>query len=260
MNGSNELGISLSTRKYLQERLNPVPGDPFYLTLSDLSLALKQIIPKIEKTGDRILDFGCGGSPYKSLFHRCSEYCRADLIGTPFIDFEMSQTDSSTQSNEKEFNIIFSSQVLEHVESPELYLKEALRLLKPNGTLILSTHGTYQDHPCPNDYWRWTASGLEKKLFEAGFQTKEKLFLTTGLRAAFCVFEMNLQKLGRGAFWTKVVCEAIEKICNILKIRKVAHILLDKIGPHYRVKNQFSPFSGIYITILFVAEPFLKND
>jgi len=259
MNPSNELGISLSTRQYLQERLNPVPGDPFYLTLSDLSLALKQLIPKIEQTGDRILDFGCGGSPYKSLFHRCSEYCRADLIGTPSIDFEMNQTDSSIQSNQKKFDIIFSSQVLEHVESPELYLKEALRLLKPNGTLILSTHGTYQDHPCPNDFWRWTASGLEKKLAEAGFQTNDKFFLTSGLRAAFCVLEMNLSKLGQGALWTRLVFGAFEKIWRIMSLRKIGHKLLDKIGPHYRIRSQLPPFNGIYITILVVAKPIPKK-
>jgi hypothetical protein len=41
--------------------------------------------------------------------------------------------------------------------------------LKRSGTLVLSTHGVWPYHPHPNDYWRWTRTGLARELEKAGF-------------------------------------------------------------------------------------------
>jgi hypothetical protein len=42
--------------------------------------------------------------------------------------------------------------------------------LNPAGTLILSTHGVWAYHPHPNDYWRWTRTGLSREIEKAGFE------------------------------------------------------------------------------------------
>ena len=68
---------------------------------------------------------------------------------------------------------MLSSQVLEHVPNPRLYLEEACRLLKEEGLLFLSTHGHMIYHPVPEDYWHWTHQGLRKTLRETGFEAKE---------------------------------------------------------------------------------------
>jgi SAM-dependent methyltransferase len=60
--------------------------------------------------------------------------------------------------------------VLEHVASPRVYLREAHRVLKPKGSLILSTHGIWPYHPDPMDYWRWTIEGLQCEIRQAGFE------------------------------------------------------------------------------------------
>jgi SAM-dependent methyltransferase len=62
--------------------------------------------------------------------------------------------------------------VLEHVPSPPEYLAEAYRLLKPSGTLLLSTHGHWIYHPDPSDYWRWTREGLVRLVEAAGFEVR----------------------------------------------------------------------------------------
>jgi SAM-dependent methyltransferase len=59
--------------------------------------------------------------------------------------------------------------VLEHVAEPQQYLREAWRVLRPRGQLLLSTHGNWQYHPDPHDYWRWTLEGLRYELEKAGF-------------------------------------------------------------------------------------------
>jgi SAM-dependent methyltransferase len=69
--------------------------------------------------------------------------------------------------------IIISTQVLEHVPDPNAYLSEAKRLLKPDGLMILSTHGYWQEHPDPHDYWRWTSEGLMKLLRDNGWYVME---------------------------------------------------------------------------------------
>ena len=60
--------------------------------------------------------------------------------------------------------------MLEHVLDPKQYLAEAWRVLRPSGSLILSTHGIWPYHPDPNDYWRWTIEGLQHEIRKAGFQ------------------------------------------------------------------------------------------
>jgi hypothetical protein len=52
-----------------------------------------------------------------------------------------------------------------------LPLAEALRVLRPSGSLVLSAHGIWPYHPNPGDYWRWTPDGLRLDLERAGFET-----------------------------------------------------------------------------------------
>ena len=64
---------------------------------------------------------------------------------------------------------MLSTQVLEHVTDPALYLSECFRVLRPGGRMLLSTHGIFVYHPDPEDFWRWTCEGLRKAVTDAGF-------------------------------------------------------------------------------------------
>src|SRR5437764_6171024 len=154
---------ALSSQEYLRERSEPRPGDPYYLHLSDLLLGIRGAIPRDLNS---VLDYGCGGSPYRSLF-ATRVYHRADLKGMPSLDFEFAE-DSRILAASENYDCVLSSQVLEHVLSPRNYLEECFRVLKPGGKLILSTHGLYEDHDAPVDYWRWTAAGLAKLIQSIG--------------------------------------------------------------------------------------------
>jgi len=59
------------------------------------------------------------------------------------------------------------------VIDPARYLSECCRLLKPGGSLVLSTHGIMYYHPDPEDYWRWTSAGLAKLVEDAGLQVAD---------------------------------------------------------------------------------------
>ena len=129
----------LSNEEYIRERLDPKPGDPYYLHLSDLLLAIREEIPA---GAGRVLDYGCGGSPYRSLFTP-GIYHRADLAGVSSLDFEFGE-DSRVAAASSDYDCVLSSQVLEHVASPKAYLKECYRVLKPGGRLSLLTDGLFR--------------------------------------------------------------------------------------------------------------------
>jgi SAM-dependent methyltransferase len=177
----------LSENKYLRERTEPKPGDQFYLHLSDLLIAMKRVATEDEV---KLLDFGCGGSPYRTLFPN-AEYKRADIAGVDQLDYEIPLTSGPFRLDvsDSTFDLILSSQVLEHVLHPEHYLDEAYRLLKPGGKLVITTHGIFEDHSCPGDYHRWTDSGLTQLLKSRGFSINETWKITTGPRAALFLFE-----------------------------------------------------------------------
>jgi SAM-dependent methyltransferase len=169
--------------KYLRERIKPLPGDPLYLSLSDLLLALQNLCPS---NVSRVLDYGCGGSPYRPLFKNCV-YHRAD-IGGQDLDYQYG-SDSRLPVEDDAYDLVLSTQVLEHVEDPALYLMECHRILKQGGRLLLTTHGVFEDHACPFDYWRWTAFGLQKLIERHGFKVDSSVKVTTGPRAAMFLAE-----------------------------------------------------------------------
>ncbi len=118
--------------------------------------------------GDRVLDFGCAEQPYRRLFDERVEFIGADLPGNPDADVTIG-SDGTLPLPDASVDAVLSTQVLEHVASPAVYLDECLRVLKPGGRLLLSTHGLMVYHPDPVDYWRWTAAGLTRALGSAGF-------------------------------------------------------------------------------------------
>jgi len=181
----------LATSDYLRQRSTPQPEDQFYLHLLDLLAALKSTLPTDPQ---KILDFGAGGSPYRFLFPTAT-YLRADLPSTTPVDFPIAPDGTLPPSIPADFDLVLSSQVLEHVSDPHHYLLQAQRALRPGGTLILSTHGTFPDHPCPLDLWRWTASGLRQQLESAGFTVHSVSKLTHGFRAAWFLFDQSLLAL-----------------------------------------------------------------
>jgi SAM-dependent methyltransferase len=248
------LGKSLATHDYVRLRFEPRPGDGFYLTLSDLVLAWRKAANHLAGTCPRIIDLGCGGSPYRSLFGDAACYHRADIEGTPDLAFTMDARTSCTGAEGGRYDVVVSSQVLEHVESPALYLQEARRLLRAGGTLLLSTHGTYEDHPCPGDYWRWTGQGLEKQLDSAGFELEDMLYLTTGLRAALVLLEINTPRLGMGHWFTRAVTALPAALWESKLVRGTWHRVVDKLTARNRIVSRQQPYSGVYLILLAVAK------
>ncbi|MEO6151502.1 MAG: class I SAM-dependent methyltransferase [Mucilaginibacter sp.] len=155
-------------------RLNPTLFHTRYVVLTQLRDVTVQKVKEItaNKKDLILIDFGCGDMPYRPVIEPLvGKYLGVDLEMNPkaehHIDF-----DSKTTLPDNYADIVLSNQVLEHVDSPPGYLREALRILKPGGSIILTTHGYWFYHPTPYDYWRWTSAGLRKIIEAEGYDIK----------------------------------------------------------------------------------------
>ena len=119
--------------------------------------------------GARVLDYGCADMPYRRFFAPDAEVVGADLPGNPLAAIAV-RPDGTVPVDDATFDAVLSTQVLEHVADPDLYLAECVRVLRPGGRMLLSTHGMMVYHPDPVDYWRWTCAGLRRAVEEAGLR------------------------------------------------------------------------------------------
>jgi len=71
------------------------------------------------------------------------------------------------------FDLVLIESVLEHIDEPEIVIKEAYRVLKNSGKMYISIPFTFVFHGSPNDFNRYTLNGLKKRLEITGFKVKK---------------------------------------------------------------------------------------
>ena len=179
--------------KEIRTIIAPPLWNPYHYISVKLRKAFEQKIPYHLKNGKKfnILDYGCGDKPYEYLFENNTEkYIGVDVGSNPKADFNIEPGEKLKFDND-EFDIVLSSQVLEHVEDVDSYINECNRVLRPGGLLFLSTHGTWQYHASPYDYYRWTALGLKTVITKHSFEVIDfvsvlgQLAVTSQLRLSF---------------------------------------------------------------------------
>ena len=132
---------------------------------------LSRLLPRREGV---VLDVGCGAQPYRTLVHPKAVYRGIDYAGAEeHFGYRAPET-TYFEGNRwpvsgGEVDTILCTEALEHVPEPSSFLAEAFRCLKPGGSLLLTVPFAARWHYIPHDYWRFTPSGLEKLLSNAGF-------------------------------------------------------------------------------------------
>lgn len=163
--------------------------DHDWYVMRDLRDAITRLLDEHAKLqpGQRVVDFGCGDRPYQPLIaERGATYVACDIDGDVDVVIEpgkpLALPDASADG-------IVSFQVLEHVWDLDAYLADCLRVLKPGGWLLLSTHGNWLYHPHPTDFRRWTRDGLRDELSSRGF-TVEQILPVAGPLAWTTLFRL----------------------------------------------------------------------
>ena len=143
--------------------------NPDYIHLYFLMRDIKDAIDKYAKKD--FLDLGCGNKPYKDWYQQLtnsSTGCDAVQSSENVVD-TICLASSLPYANES-FDTVFSTQVLEHVFEQQQMINEAYRVLKPNGTIILTVPFTWELHEEPYDFFRVTKHGLKEMFEKAGFE------------------------------------------------------------------------------------------
>ena len=106
-----------------------------------------------------LLDIGCGSRPYQHLFEHVSRYVGID-IPSPYCKVDAFADGMHLPFQDATFDTVLCNQVLEHVCEPHRLISEIERVLKPGGTLMLTTPQVWGLHHEPHDFFRYTKYGL----------------------------------------------------------------------------------------------------
>lgn len=134
-------------------------GHPSYVWRAGQERRLEMVKKYVPLEGKKILDVGCGIGTYLKAFKRFTN----DLYGVE-IDKKRAEEAKKVTPNisvapaeklpfdDAAFDVVFSNEVLEHVDDDRKAVEEGVRVLKPEGHLIIfvpnrlfpfETHGFY---------------------------------------------------------------------------------------------------------------------
>jgi SAM-dependent methyltransferase len=119
-----------------------------------------------------VLDIGCRSRPYEELVERAGgRYIGLDLPRAKSARGHADVWGSGTRLpfRDKWFDAVLNTQVIDDIPDPGKLLREARRVLKPGGHLVLTVSKSWALHDEPHDYWRFTSHGLRYLLNDAGF-------------------------------------------------------------------------------------------
>jgi SAM-dependent methyltransferase len=222
-----------STRR----RLYPSIIDTDWLVLRGMRPAIEKFAAQAAGPGKLAVDFGCGTQPYRPIF----ESLRVNYRGADFSGSDIVIDDSGyLRFDDASADLVLSFQVLEHVRDVGRYLSEARRILRDDGWLILSTHGSWLYHPHPEDHRRWTRQGLLAELATYGFETDKCIPIVGPLAWT------TLLRLTGAYFFCRRVPVIGQVLARILALVMNARgYLEDKITPDWVVRDN----ACVYVTL-----------
>jgi SAM-dependent methyltransferase len=182
----------LSTRlkqAYEAQMSNPtwlsIAINPYYFIRRGLANGVKRHAPAL--TG-KLLDFGCGSQPYRHLF-QVDEYIGLDIEesghSNTYKKADYFYDGHTIPFGDRQFDSIFSSEVLEHVFNLEHILTELHRVLKDEGQLLITVPFVWDEHEIPYDFARYTSFGLTHLLKQHGFTVIAQEKTTTYVETIF---------------------------------------------------------------------------
>ena len=132
-----------------------------------------------------ILEIGSkdyGNTPDYREFFPDKEYIGADLFAGKGVDLVMDLSSSaeevSSKAGGRKFKTIICFSVLEHCKDVFGVAKNLENLLEKDGLLFVSVPFSWEYHAFPDDYWRFTPSGIRTLFPDVEFPD-DRLWIST---------------------------------------------------------------------------------
>lgn len=209
----------------ISKDFDPSLVHPYYFLRQGL---LKGIKKYSNHLGGRLLDFGCGSKPYKSLF-TVEEYIGLDYEneGHPHKNeqIDVFYDGSNIPFDDNTFDSILCSEVFEHISDLPQVIRELSRVLKPGGKMLITCPFVWPEHERPYDFARYTQYSLRKDLEKEGIQImimdkSGDFFSATWQLMVAYIHDIFLSKLSLG--------NRAPVIANVA--RKIIVLILNGIG------------------------------
>ena len=159
----------------------------------------------------RVVDLGCGTSPYKEdILRQAEEYIGVDWQNSlhPQTNVDVFADLTQKLPFEDEYaDTVTSFQVMEHLPEPAFFLSECYRILKPGGMLLLTVPFMWHVHEAPHDYFRYTRFGLEYLLKKQKFKNTHIQETTGFWQTRVLKFNYHTSRFARGPlkfFWLPI--------------------------------------------------------
>jgi SAM-dependent methyltransferase len=121
-----------------------------------------------------VLDAGAGSQRYKEFFtnsiYLAQEHPIAGAQNHKIRVYDILSDVKYIPLNDNCVDVVLSTSTLEHMEFPDLFFKEAYRVLKPGGKLYINVPFVYHEHEAPYDFQRPTKWGLLKHYNNCDFE------------------------------------------------------------------------------------------
>lgn len=132
-------------------------------------IILQELVRFLERNfekggGGRLLDAGAGSRPYLPVYKEFfASVVSIDMPGSPhgIAGLDVAGTLHRLPFRDGEFDCILCTEVFEHLHDPLLAMKECSRVLKPGGSLFMSTPFFNPLHEIPHDYYRYTPFAIK---------------------------------------------------------------------------------------------------
>lgn len=191
------------------------------------------------ETGLRVLDLGCGASPYRNLC-RIRGALRIGMDVKPQSGTDVLGDALRVPFRDASFHVVLMSEVIEHVPDPGKALEEVARVLRPGGTLLLTWPFNYQMHDVPGDFTRITEFGMEALAGRSGLAIREFRRSGNALVLASAIFEScalgflhlcgKAPAIGVLSGLLRRVAHAVFLLLNLLAFRLVPPCSLQRPG------------------------------